>query len=185
MPFSRIWIVLIPSTIIVLAWLTLEERNMCTFNVAAIFFRGHPYIWRTTVRHNNVLDFIIKHFNDTQDPRRSRGLTVLDFTKKLALWLITHEFVVGHRLPYVHLASTTHHSCDRCSQAFPIFFYALLLLCIMLNTTQKRGRPGNEATWYPLFAYALYYWVKLTGHKPFYTRRHFQTNNQWPLLAGK
>ena len=25
---------------------------MCTFNVAAIFFRGHPYIWRTTVHHD-------------------------------------------------------------------------------------------------------------------------------------
>ena len=26
--------------------------HLCTFNVAAIFFRGHPYIWRTTVRHD-------------------------------------------------------------------------------------------------------------------------------------
>ena len=24
----------------------------CIFNVAAIFFRGHPYIWRTTIRHD-------------------------------------------------------------------------------------------------------------------------------------
>ena len=28
---------------------------LCTFNVAAIFFRGHPYIWRTTVRHDKIL----------------------------------------------------------------------------------------------------------------------------------
>ena len=27
---------------------------MRTFNVAAIFTRGHPYIWRTTVRHDTV-----------------------------------------------------------------------------------------------------------------------------------
>ena len=27
---------------------------MCTFNVAAICFRGHPYIWRTTVRHDTL-----------------------------------------------------------------------------------------------------------------------------------
>ena len=25
--------------------------HLCTFNVTSIFFQGHPYIWRTTVRH--------------------------------------------------------------------------------------------------------------------------------------
>ena len=28
--------------------------HLCTFNVAATFFRGHPYIWSTTVRHDRV-----------------------------------------------------------------------------------------------------------------------------------
>ena len=33
---------------------------------------------------------------------------VLDFTgKKPVLWFITHKFVVGHRLPYVQLMSTS------------------------------------------------------------------------------
>ena len=31
---------------------TFQACHLCTFNVAAIFFRGHPYIWRTTVRHD-------------------------------------------------------------------------------------------------------------------------------------
>ena len=31
---------------------TFRACHLCTFNVAAIFFRGHPYIWRTTVRHD-------------------------------------------------------------------------------------------------------------------------------------
>jgi len=48
--------------------------------------------------------------------------TVLNFTgKKLAQSFIAHELVDGQRPPYVHLASTRHHSSDRCSQAFPVF----------------------------------------------------------------
>ena len=31
---------------------TFRACHLCTLNVAAIFFRGHPYIWRTTVRHD-------------------------------------------------------------------------------------------------------------------------------------
>ena len=57
-------------------------------------------------------------------------------------------FVVGHRPPYVHLASTRRHSRDKCSQAFPVF-RALPPPCIILNAnrrTKKRGRPGNEAS---------------------------------------
>ena len=34
---------------------TFRACHMCTFNVAAIFFRGHPYIWRTVVRHDTVV----------------------------------------------------------------------------------------------------------------------------------
>ena len=33
---------------------TFRACHLCTLNVAAIFFRGHPYIWRTTVRHDTV-----------------------------------------------------------------------------------------------------------------------------------
>ena len=39
--------------------------------------------------------------------------------------------------PYVHLTSTRCHSCDRCSQAFPIF-HALPLPCIILKETKER-----------------------------------------------
>ena len=31
---------------------TFRACHLCTFNMAAIFFRGHPYIWRITVRHD-------------------------------------------------------------------------------------------------------------------------------------
>ena len=59
--------------------------------------------------------------------------TVLDFTgKKLALSFIAHEFVDGHRPPYVHLVSTRRHSHDRVPRPSP-FFAALPLLCIVLN----------------------------------------------------
>ena len=34
---------------------TFRACHLRTFNVAAIFFRDHPYIWRTTVRHDNVV----------------------------------------------------------------------------------------------------------------------------------
>ena len=56
-------------------------------------------------------------------------------------------FVVGHRPPpYVHLASTRHHSRDKCSQAYPVFFCSSV--CVQYNTrrrksAKKRGRPGN------------------------------------------
>ena len=45
-------------------------------------------------------------------------------------------FVVGHRPPYVHLASTRRHSRDKCSQAFPVF-RALLPPCIILNANRR------------------------------------------------
>ena len=41
-------------------------------------------------------------------------------------------FERGPLPPYVHLVSTRCHSCDRCSQAFPIF-RTFPLLCIILN----------------------------------------------------
>ena len=31
----------------------ISSVSFVTFNVAAIFFQGHPYIWRTTVRHDS------------------------------------------------------------------------------------------------------------------------------------
>ena len=33
---------------------TFQVYHLRTFNVAAIFLGGHPYIWRTTVRHDNL-----------------------------------------------------------------------------------------------------------------------------------
>ena len=33
----------------------ISSVSFVTFNVAATFFRGHPYIWRTTVRHDSLL----------------------------------------------------------------------------------------------------------------------------------
>ena len=31
---------------------TFQACHLCTFNIAAIFFRSHPYIWRITLRHD-------------------------------------------------------------------------------------------------------------------------------------
>ena len=45
-------------------------------------------------------------------------------------------FVVGHRPPYVHLASTRRHSRDKCSQAFPVF-RALPPPYIILNANRR------------------------------------------------
>jgi len=32
---------------------TFQACHLCTFNMAAIFVQGHPYIWRTTIRHHS------------------------------------------------------------------------------------------------------------------------------------
>ena len=32
--------------------------HMCTFRVAAIFFRSHPYIWYTTIHHDTQTEII-------------------------------------------------------------------------------------------------------------------------------
>ena len=49
---------------------------------------------------NNVLDFIIDHSNDSQDPQTFTRSTVLDFTgKKLTLLFIAHKFVDRHHPP--------------------------------------------------------------------------------------
>ena len=54
-------------------------------------------------------------------------------------------FECGPLPPYIHLASTRCHSCDRCSQAFPVLC-ALPLLCIILNENQRtKKKTGN--TW--------------------------------------
>ena len=55
--------------------------------------------------------------------------------------MLFHVFECGPLPPYVHLASTWHHSHDRCSQAFPVF-RALPLPCIILNANRrtKNGR---------------------------------------------
>ena len=35
--------------------------HLCTFNVAAIFIRGHPYIWRNTVRRDKEHTYSCTH----------------------------------------------------------------------------------------------------------------------------
>ena len=65
---------------------------------------------------------------------------------KNALWFIAHKPVVGHRPPYVHLASTRRHSLDRCSQAFPIFRYSSTSVYYCERKPKNGGRPGNKAT---------------------------------------
>ena len=51
-------------------------------------------------------------------------------------------FECGPLPPYVHLASTRHHSRDRCSQALPVFC-ALPLLCVILNANQRTKNGGS------------------------------------------
>ena len=41
--------------------------------------------------------------------------------QQIAASLASLETQFGAPPPNVHLASTRHHSCDRCSQAFPVF----------------------------------------------------------------
>ena len=54
---------------------------------------------------------------------------------------------------HVHLASTRRHSCDKCSQVFPVF-HALSLLCIILNANQ-RAKYGGALVMKLFFSYAL------------------------------
>ena len=48
--------------------------------------------------------------------------------------------------PYVHCMSTRHHSCDRCSQAFPVI---LLLLFIVVNINRILGGGGEGVASFP------------------------------------
>ena len=61
--------------------------------------------------------------------------------KKLAFRFIASVLLIGHRPPYIHLASTWRRSRDRCSQAFPVF-RTLPLLCIILNAN-RRTKTGE------------------------------------------
>ena len=74
---------------------------------------------------------------------RSRVLCLTG--KKLALRFIAPVLVIGHHPPYVHLASTWHHSCDRCSQAFPVF-RTLPLPRIILNANRRTKNRGGLGT---------------------------------------
>ena len=75
--------------------------------------------------------------------------------ERLGSWLLFERsmmksstlFERGLLLPYVHLASTRRHSCDRCSQAFPVFrrSSASMYYTERKPKNKKRGRPGNEA----------------------------------------
>ena len=47
--------------------------------------------------------------------------------------------------PYIHLASTWHRSCDKCSRALILAFFLFHVLYWMQTEEQKQGMPGNEA----------------------------------------
>ena len=69
--------------------------------------------------------------------------TVLDFTgKKLALWFITHEFVVGHTPPYVTLSPTDIIHVIGVPRP-SLFFCALPLSCVILNTNRRTKTGGD------------------------------------------
>ena len=44
------------------SYIDIQECHLRTFNVATIFFRGHPYIWHTTICHDNGY-YIFKSYN--------------------------------------------------------------------------------------------------------------------------
>ena len=93
---------------------------------------------------NNMLDFIIKCSVARQDPRHSQDY-------EYSIWLVRNllsGLLCGQALPppHIHLASTSH---DKCFQAFPMFFTALLLLCgCKPKNKKKQGRSANEASVY-------------------------------------
>ena len=105
---------------------------------------------QSAIKHsNNVLDFIIERSNDSLDPSCSRDRQYLTSPVRNSLYgFIAHEFVVGHRPAYVHLASTRRHSCDRCSQAFPVFLRSSTSVYYTERKpkNKNRGRPVNEAS---------------------------------------
>ena len=59
--------------------------------------------------------------------------------------MILHiALAVGFLHPYVHLASTWHHSCDECSQVIFCQSSALMYYCECKWKVEKPRRPGNK-----------------------------------------
>ena len=58
--------------------------------------------------------------------------------KTPTLRFISHLLVVGDCPPYVYLASTWHHLCDECSQAFPDF------CCSSTSVYYTERKPKNK-----------------------------------------
>ena len=105
---------------------------------------------------NNVLHFIIECSNDSQDARHS----ILNFTrKKLALWFIGHEIVVGP--PYVHLTSTAH---DKVFLTFCCSF--------MFVNKCKLKKKGTRLV--SIYTY-MYSWLQTTCRIPTHTGELNQT----------
>ena len=100
---------------------------------------------------NNVLDFIIKHSNDSQDPRHD-GQYSTSLGRNSLCGLLHMNLLLGTAYPTstscppcVHLTSTRRHSHDKCSQALPVF-HALLLPCIILNANRRTKNGGGLGT---------------------------------------
>ena len=145
MSFFRVWIVVIATAVIVLAWLTglvlqwcspanltvplpmevldnawcgswrpltnltqtFRVCHLCTFNVAAIFFRGHPYIWRTTVPHD------INHGKEVYMANilYLRPMTEVEGSMIRHIHLLTMVHIIGASLSEPHTSVTALRMC--------------------------------------------------------------------------
>ena len=86
--------------------------------------------------------FIIKHSNDSQDPRRLQDQECTTSPVRNSLYHLFRTSLWMGTPPSVHLASTRRHSRDRCSQSFPVCHYSC---CIITQTKEQRtGEPWKR-----------------------------------------
>ena len=149
------------TSLLNLFWFTQKQKSAKkqgrlgnTYHVNEVWWMGDGRLGGGGPHSNSVLDFIIKCSNDSQDPRRSRDQNaVLDFTgKKLALWFITHEIVVGHYPPYVHSRPPDIIHVIGVARPSPFFVLFLFYYIERKPKNKKRGRPANGARLFALCA---------------------------------
>ena len=87
-----------------------------------------------------LMYFITECSVTRQDPDVHK-ITITPLDLKELITLIAHVLVVRHCPLYVNLVST---SCNKCSQAFPVFA-ALPPPCIILNANRRTKTRENEA----------------------------------------